>query len=260
MAPSKSPEKSPRVKEARMLGSPHPKQCEGHDNPHQLEWIPVLMRPSTFGTQSMQLELEQHTFHATVRLTHKQFMRTKADDRCWPWISTWAVRQDGQQWHHTSVLDESSDPTEERKAIDRVHFQVLQQITEMGKEHWFEGPNRQVHLRHILEGIVEVELPKGHGHRNFMSWCMSCCLRSPFLWLYYLCSIRRLTSWLCQCASVLRSRHQNYYIRCTARDNVSSKSANFIRFVYETTWFTTFQCHSSPKTVSEMPYAICFYS
>ena len=73
MAPSKSPEKSPRVKEARMLGSPHPKQCEGHDNPHQLEWIPVLMRPSTFGTQSMQLELEQHTFHATVRLTHKQF-------------------------------------------------------------------------------------------------------------------------------------------------------------------------------------------
>lgn len=72
MAPSKSPEKSPRVKEARMLGSPHPKQCEGHDNPHQLEWIPVLMRPSTFGTQSMQRELEQHTFHATVRLTHKQ--------------------------------------------------------------------------------------------------------------------------------------------------------------------------------------------
>ena len=73
MAPSKSPETSPRVKEARMLGSPHPKQCEGHDNPHQLEWIPVLMRPSTFGTQSMQLELEQHTFHATVRLTHTQF-------------------------------------------------------------------------------------------------------------------------------------------------------------------------------------------
>ena len=72
MAPSKSPVKKPMSSEARMLGSPHPKQCEGQDNPHQLEWIPWLRSPNTFGTQSMQLELEQHTLHATVRLTHQQ--------------------------------------------------------------------------------------------------------------------------------------------------------------------------------------------
>ena len=74
-------------------------------------------------------------------------------------------------------LNESSDPTEGRmKAIEgQCPFPGVADYRNGKRTCRFEGRNQRAHLRHILEGIVEVELPKGHGDIA-MSSCHGVCV------------------------------------------------------------------------------------
>lgn len=80
----------------------------------------------------------------------------------------------------------------------------------------------------------------------------------PFIYFIASVASERLTSWLCQCASVCKGQVPKTITYASLLLTMSAQSLRTsYAFSYETTWFTTFQCHSSPKTVSEMPYAIC---